>query len=169
MWDRRGNKDYHSHSKTGTTTMQNGNKQNVCTILKLVGLTTCGTSAAVAIINQTTPSTRQTQWVKKYHSQQDQCPTCFQRTNARSRKALSRWWRRNKPASMMSSRVTSVASVLRERSLTTLICVFAHALAAGTHTAPIWWWIRQEGQGLKTVVYFKDTWCQITFVEIHRG
>jgi hypothetical protein len=148
MRDRRGNGDYRSHSITGISTMQNGNKQNVCTIMKLAGLTTCGTSAAVAMASQITPWRYQMQWVNSIITNKNGL-TCFQRTYASSRKALSRWRRRNKPTSMMSSRLMSVTSVLMVRSLMALKLVVTHALAIGTHTARPCWWIRQEGQRIE--------------------
>ncbi len=49
---------------------------------------------------------------QQHHSRQEQYPTCFQRMLARSRKPLERRRRRNKPASIMSSRITSLASRL---------------------------------------------------------
>jgi hypothetical protein len=78
--------------------------------------------------------------------QQEQFPTCFQRTAARSTKPLSRLRMRNKPASMMISRVTSVASEQAQKALRLIVLVITHLLAAGTHSARICRSIRQEGQ-----------------------
>ena len=128
-------------------------KKNACAIIKFARLTTCGSCAAVEIASQITPLIEkyQMQWDNNITTNKNwQCPTCFQRRDEMWEELLTPRWKRSNPASMMDSRMTSVTSRLMKKFLQIWTFVIAQELAAGTHTARICWWIRQDCQRIES-------------------
>ena len=90
-----------------------------------------------------------------------QCPTCFQRNPQSSKEPLQRWKIRSMPASMMTSRTTSVTSKLVATSLPqSSMLAIKQCVDMGTSTVRICWLMGKKAKWLKMIIYPNGTWYQ---------